>query len=124
MSKKPTYEELEKRVRQLEKAESESKQAAEELLKTNLMIEALLDAIPDVIGVQEAHRFQLDDMRELLPEYGEIGTGRGGGTEDEYSAILYLKGRFRVAESGTFWLSDSPETASITWGNACIRMST
>ncbi len=81
---------------------------------------------PDLIGLQEALRSQIDDIRAALPEYGEIGAGRDDGkTGGEYSAILYRKDRFDVNESGTFWLSDTPEVpGSITWGNACTRVCT
>jgi len=81
---------------------------------------------PDLIGLQEALRSQIDDVRSSLPEYGELGVGRDDGrTKGEYSAILYRKDRFDVNESGTFWLSDMPEVCgSITWGNACTRICT
>jgi endonuclease/exonuclease/phosphatase family metal-dependent hydrolase len=40
------------------------------------------------------------------------------------SAILFRTGRFHVAESGTFWFSDTPETpGSKTWGNRITRIS-
>ena len=81
---------------------------------------------PDLVGLQEALRSQIDDLRAALPEYGEIGVAREDGkTKGEYSAILYRKDRFDVNDSGTFWLSDTPEVAgSITWGNACTRICT
>lgn len=81
---------------------------------------------PDVVGIQEALRFQIDDIRAGLPEYAEIGCGReDGNTKGEYSAILYRKDRLDVNDCGTFWLSDTPEVAgSITWGNACTRLCT
>ncbi len=81
---------------------------------------------PDLVGLQEALRSQIDDLRAALPEYGEIGVAREDGkTKGEYSAILYRKDHFEVDESGTFWLSDTPETCgSITWGNACTRVCT
>jgi endonuclease/exonuclease/phosphatase family metal-dependent hydrolase len=81
---------------------------------------------PDLVGLQEALRSQIDDLRAALPEYGEIGVAREDGkTKGEYSAILYRKDRFDVDESGTFWLSDTPEVpGSITWGNACTRVCT
>jgi endonuclease/exonuclease/phosphatase family metal-dependent hydrolase len=34
---------------------------------------------PDVIGLQEALRFQIDEIRTNFPGYGEIGEGRDGG---------------------------------------------
>ncbi len=81
---------------------------------------------PDLVGLQEALRAQIDDMRAALPEYAEIGVGRDDGkTQGEYSGILYRKDRFDLDESGTFWLSDTPEVpGSITWANACTRLCT
>jgi endonuclease/exonuclease/phosphatase family metal-dependent hydrolase len=79
---------------------------------------------PDVIGLQEALRFQIDFMRQDLPGYGEVGEGRDGGETGEYSAILYRTARFAPAESGTFWLSDTPGEPSRHWGNACTRVCT
>jgi len=80
----------------------------------------------DVIGLQEALRFQIDEIRKAVPVYGEIGVAREDGRIDgEYSAILYRTDRFGVAEAGTFWLSDTPEIAgSSHWGNACVRICT
>ncbi|HNS19967.1 MAG TPA: endonuclease/exonuclease/phosphatase family protein [Sedimentisphaerales bacterium] len=81
---------------------------------------------PDVVGLQEALRFQIDEIRAALPQYAEIGVGREDGkTKGEYSAILYRKDRLDVTDSDTFWLSDTPEVpGSITWGNACTRVCT
>jgi endonuclease/exonuclease/phosphatase family metal-dependent hydrolase len=78
----------------------------------------------DVVGLQEALRFQIDAIREALPLYGEIGVAREDGYEEgEYSSVLYRTDRFGVGESGTFWFSDTPEIAgSNTWGNACVRI--
>ena len=67
---------------------------------------------PDIVGLQEALRFQIDEIREHLPEYAEIGTARQGEKNGEYSAILYRINRFDVDESGTFWLSDTPKVPS------------
>ena len=79
---------------------------------------------PDVVGLQEAFRFQLDHLAEDLPQYTEIGEGRAGGTEDEYCAILYRTDRFDLIDSGTFWLSDTPEKVSKTWGHYHYRVCT
>jgi len=94
--------------------------------RKDLACEVVRRQHPDVIGLQEALRVQIDDIRAALSEYGEIGVGREDGqTKGEYSAILYRKDRFNVNESGTFWLSDTPEVpGSITWGNACTRVCT
>lgn len=80
----------------------------------------------DVVGLQEALKFQIDEILEAVPGFGMVGVGRDDGkTKGEYSAILYDRNRFKEDESGTFWLSDTPNVpGSITWGNACTRICT
>jgi endonuclease/exonuclease/phosphatase family metal-dependent hydrolase len=94
--------------------------------RKELACDVLRRHAPDIVGLQEALRFQIDDIRAALPQYAEIGGGRDDGkTKGEYSAILYRKDRLDVSDSGTFWLSDTPEVpGSITWGNACTRICT
>jgi endonuclease/exonuclease/phosphatase family metal-dependent hydrolase len=91
-----------------------------------MVFDVLRNHPSDVVGLQETLRFQIDEIRKDLPAYGEIGVAREDGRADgEYSAILYRLDRFDVGESGTFWLSDTPEVpGSITWGNACTRICT
>lgn len=80
---------------------------------------------PDLIGTQEGLDGQLGDIAADLPQYGRIGVGREGGAKGEFSAIFYNKTRFKVLESGNFWLSDTPEVVgSRTWGNMLPRMVT
>ncbi|WP_437939662.1 endonuclease/exonuclease/phosphatase family protein [Sorangium sp. So ce341] len=93
--------------------------------RRELVYQVIRDANPDVLGVQEALRSQLDDLRGALP-YSEIGVGRDDGAEaGEYSAILYAADRFDVDESGTFWLSDTPDVpGSRSFGNVVVRICT
>lgn len=81
---------------------------------------------PDIVGLQEALRFQIDELRERYPHYAEIGVAREDGRlKGEYTSILYRPDRFAVAEAGTFWLSDTPDVvASVTWGNSITRICT
>lgn len=66
----------------------------------------------DLAGVQEAQNNQLKDLEKLLPDFAWCGVGRTDGKEDgEYSAILYRKSRFKLLETKTFWLSQTPEKA-------------
>jgi endonuclease/exonuclease/phosphatase family metal-dependent hydrolase len=80
----------------------------------------------DIVGVQEALNFQITEITTANPAYAVLGVGRDDGrSKGEFSAILYRADRFAVAESGTFWLSDTPETvASATWGNRITRICT
>jgi len=64
---------------------------------------------PDLLGVQEALKAQMDDMANGLKGYAYIGVGRNdGGTSGEYSAIFYRKERMVLLDCGDFWLSDTP----------------
>ena len=80
----------------------------------------------DLIGVQEALKGQMDELSDLLEVYDWIGVGRDDGMEaGEYSAIFYKKDRFEVLDSGTFWLSKTPDVAgSKDWDAALTRIAT
>ncbi len=94
--------------------------------RRQIVFDVLREQNSDVVGLQEALRFQIDEIRAALPVYGEIGAARDDGkTEGEYAAILYSTDRFSIDESGTFWFSDTPAVpGSITWGNTCTRICT
>jgi endonuclease/exonuclease/phosphatase family metal-dependent hydrolase len=90
--------------------------------RKEFVADVIRDTHPDVVGLQEAFRFQLDVLREQLPEFHEVGEGRDGDQQGEYSAILYRSSRFTAEDSGTFWLSDTPEVKSRHWGNRYLRI--
>ena len=47
---------------------------------------------PDVIGLQEALRHQIDDIKKVATAYSEYGVGRDDGkSRGEHCTILYLK---------------------------------
>lgn len=80
---------------------------------------------PDVIGIQEGLRHQVVYLAETLPEYTFTGVGRDdGATAGEYSAVFFRRDRFRALQSGTFWLSESPDTVSRGWDAALPRICT
>ncbi len=93
-------------------------------LRKDLVGELIRRDLPDVLGVQEAYRFQLDEIRAGIPEYREAGSGRDGGDQGEYSAILFRKDRFKLIDSDTFWLSETPHEPSAHWGNHYHRICT
>ena len=80
----------------------------------------------DVVGVQEALAHMLTDLDTRLPGYARVGVGRADGrAKGEFSAILYRTGRLTLLDSGTFWLSPTPEVvASKGWDAALERVAT
>ena len=79
---------------------------------------------PDVFGVQEATPGQVTDIASALPNYNKFGVGREEGGTGEACTIYYKKDRFKVEQSNTFWLSETPNVVSRGWDAACNRVCT
>ncbi|GAB3705309.1 endonuclease/exonuclease/phosphatase family protein [Spirosoma flavus] len=75
----------------------------------------------ELFGTQEALREQLNDVAELQ-DFAFIGAGRDDGKEaGEHSAIFYKKDRFKVLQSGNFWLSETPDKPGKGWDATCCN---
>ena len=78
--------------------------------RSHLAARAIRRFDPDLLGVQEALRFQADALREALPGYGFVGAGRDDGRDaGEFCPVFFRRGRFERIDAGHFWLSESPE---------------
>ena len=95
-------------------------------LRRGQLVDLLKTHNPDVIGLQEALHFQIDEILAALTQYRMVGVGRSdGGQGGEYAAILYRSSRLTVRRTNTFWFSDTPEIVkSNTWGAALERICT
>lgn len=75
----------------------------------------------DIIGTQEGYDFQLKDVCEL-DAYVYTGHGREDGkSAGEHSAIIYKKDRFKLLDSGDFWLSETPDVPGKGWDAKCCN---
>ncbi len=94
--------------------------------RSEAVVGTIADHAPHLLGVQEALRFQLDEIGAALGRYRLIGVGRDDGrTAGEHAAILADTSRFTVLAEGTFWLSETPEVpGSMHWGNRITRITT
>jgi endonuclease/exonuclease/phosphatase family metal-dependent hydrolase len=94
--------------------------------RRQLLFDVIRDQAPDVLGLQEALDFQIDEIVSAVPGYAVIGVGRDDGArKGEYAAILFRRDRFQVSDAGTFWFSSTPEiVASRSWGNRITRICT
>ena len=80
---------------------------------------------PLVMGLQEACPDQIDFLDLNLTGYKHIGVGRDDGKNaGEMMAIYYDTNRLTLLDSGTFWLSETPEKVSLGWDAACNRTCT
>jgi len=85
--------------------------------RRELLLDVVRNEAPDVLGLQEALRTQLDDIVQAHLGYAVLGVGRDDGrTRGEYAAILVREDRVDVLEQGTFWFSDEPDRpGSMGW---------
>ena len=93
--------------------------------RRKLAVEVIKKTAPDSLGVQEAHQGWINALSAGLEEYAFVGVGREDGKCDgEYSAVFYLKDKYELVESDTFWLSETPDKPSKGWDGACTRICT
>jgi endonuclease/exonuclease/phosphatase family metal-dependent hydrolase len=71
---------------------------------------------PDIIGLQEAELFQVEDLIEMLDDYSWVGIGRDDGkNKGESTAILFRHARFTLQAQQSIWLSQTPNQPSRGW---------
>lgn len=76
-----------------------------------------------IFGTQEGFKSQLEDLKALLPGYDYTGVAREDGADTgEHSAIFYDTEMFELIDHGDFWLSETPDTPSLGWDAACVRI--
>ena len=100
--------------------------------RRELLLASVRTLRPDVLCLQEALVFQVDELASEL-SMTPIGVGRDdGASAGEFTAILYRTDRFthqadrdKSLGSGTFWLSPTPSVpGSKGWGATLPRTAT
>ena len=88
----------------------------------------IMEVMPDSVGIQEATAQWMKYLDEKLVLYDWVGLDRdeGGSPMEggESCPVFYLKSRFKLLDSGTFWLSDTPNEPSYGPDAACRRICT
>lgn len=110
-------------------------------------IRAIQAADPDVIGIQEGYISMLHSLEngayftgqstcvsipmftsggvKLDSEYSRVGSGRNGGSCNEYNAIYYKTSRYDLLNDGQVWLADGlPSYPVIGWDANLYRIIT
>ena len=71
---------------------------------------------PDIFGAQEVQPGQYEFLTEHLSGYESVVTYRDDkGSRSESCPIFYNAARFTLKDSGTFWLSKTPDVMSMDW---------
>jgi endonuclease/exonuclease/phosphatase family metal-dependent hydrolase len=73
--------------------------------------EALGQAKPDILCVQEARPGQVAFLERALPGHERVGVGRDDGRDGgEHCAVYFDRTRFERLDGGTFWLDEPIDT--------------
>lgn len=81
--------------------------------RSQRVCQIIRDYSPDTFGVQEASPAWMTKLRAgFRDEYDCVGNGRDGGNQGEYNAIFYKKDVFDLIDSGTKYLSETPDRKS------------
>jgi endonuclease/exonuclease/phosphatase family metal-dependent hydrolase len=79
---------------------------------------------PGIIAFQEVFGGQRVYIDSVLTNYNSIGMGRDGNFHSEALPIFYDSLRYNLLQHGTFWLSETGDTASLGWNAAYPRICT
>jgi endonuclease/exonuclease/phosphatase family metal-dependent hydrolase len=92
--------------------------------RTELFFATIATYGPDLIGFQEVLADQHDAITARLRDYAFAGVARDDGKrQGEWSNIGFRTARFTLIDSGTFWLSETPEIpGSKSWDAALTRI--
>lgn len=91
------------------------------------VIERIRACDPDLLGLQECREDgQADFIRSELPDYEFVGVPRQGEGDSalEMAPLMYRRSAFAEIARGHFWLSDTREPGSRSWGAAYPRTAT
>ncbi len=93
--------------------------------RSQIGIEIINQYAPDSFGVQEATPKWLRIFeKEVGDRYARVGQARDFfGPFSEYNCVYYLKDKYNLLDSGTFWLSETPyKKYSVDYDSACRRI--
>ncbi len=80
--------------------------------RVKAVLQTIEEISPDIMGLQECtHEWMAFLTERFSAEYDIIGEGRDGTktSADQFNPILYRKDKYTLIDSGTRWLSETPE---------------
>ncbi len=93
--------------------------------RKDILVNAIRESSPDVVGLQECLAFQADYIVEQLPEYRWTGIDRDVTGLGEMTAVLYRHKTLFPIKCGNFWISETPDVPrSVSWDSSLTRMAT
>ena len=78
---------------------------------------------PDLIGFQELQDGNLSTYQAELTDYHYI-LGNDASDHSEHPSIFWKPSALDLLDSGSFWISETPEVYSGSWNTDCVRAAT
>lgn len=92
--------------------------------RASLICDILQENTPSVICMQENQKRQYLFFKNFLSGYDSVATYRDSSAFSECLPIFYRADMYELVDTQTFWLSDTPEKMSNTWGAEYFRICT
>ncbi len=88
------------------------------------VVDVITQSGAGIIGLQEVTPEQKKYLARAMKGYGNYGVGRDNGSnKGEHCLILYKESLYELLDSGTFWLSETPNVpGSKSWDAAITRI--
>ena len=84
--------------------------------RADLIIDSIAEQRPGVIGFQEATKWHYSYLVDTLTGYDSVITYRDESFNSEGCPIFYNTELYTLVDKGSFWLSETPEVMSKSWG--------
>lgn len=84
--------------------------------RADLIMQGIEKEQPSVIGFQEATKWQYSYLCDTLSSYDSVITYRDDAFNSEGCPIFYRSDMYTLIDKGSFWLSETPDVMSKSWG--------
>ena len=92
--------------------------------RADLIIADVNKVKPDIIGFQEVSPLHYGYLQNAMPDYESEIMYRDNWILSEGCPIFYRTDKYEKLDSGSFWLSETPDVMSKDWGAAHYRVAT
>ncbi|MDD4291374.1 MAG: endonuclease/exonuclease/phosphatase family protein [Clostridia bacterium] len=92
--------------------------------RREFVLKTITETQPDIVGFQEVSPIQYQWLKTKLRGYTSVITYRDDRTVSEACPVFFSKSKFALVDSGTFWLSETPDVMSTDWGAEYYRICT
>ena len=92
--------------------------------RADLIAEDIDSVKPDIIGFQEATPVHYNYLKKIMVGYDNEMAYRDNFVLSEGCPIFYRTDKYARIDSGSFWLSETPDVMSKDWGAAHYRIAT